>query len=149
MSIPQHADNIRQLLGHLIGQRLLEITSEDQEDRDAGRDRFVELMFENGYTVKFFLADGYSYRGGYPMCFSDPDPDPDAQDDNGFFHPKPEDVALHRWAVVEEFTPDGPTSHVIPCFGKLHFIGSTCWCNSAREVKDDGDLFWTHNEVAE
>ena len=143
----RHYDNIRELLGHLQGQRLIEITAEDQEDRDAGRDGYVELMFENGNTVKFFLVDGDDYKCGFPLCFSDPDPD--APEDDGFYHPDSADAAAHKWAAVEHYNEEGPATHIIPCFGKLHFIEKTCWCGPKREVTDNDVLMFNHNEVAE
>jgi hypothetical protein len=65
--------NIREILGHLIGQRLLEITQEDEEDREAGRGGFIQFGFEDGNTVTLYIAqDNLAYKEGYPLSFSDP-----------------------------------------------------------------------------
>lgn len=140
----QRADNIRELLGHLIGQKLMEIT---QQDKDEDGDPYVELLFEKGNTLKFFLADGEDYECGFPFCFSDPDPN--APEDDGFFHPDPADEEAHKWAAVVELTPKGEVLHVIPCFGKLHHIGEECWCNPRKDFRDDGSWSWVHEEIAE
>jgi hypothetical protein len=135
----RHADNIRELLGHLKGQRLMEIT---QEDEGHEGDRFIDLLFEDGNSLRFYLTNSEHYIGGYPFSFSDPGPE-----DDGFYHPDPEHAAAKQWAVVEEITPIETVYHIIPCFGQLHFIGESCWCHPVRDRRDDGGLLFNHNEV--
>lgn len=49
--------NIRELLGGLIGKRVLEITQQD-----PGEDGHITLMFEDGSTLMFFINDkGFIY----------------------------------------------------------------------------------------
>jgi hypothetical protein len=137
--------NIREILGFLIGQKVVDITQEDKEDREAGRDSFVELLFENGATLKFFVLDSDQYKAPGPFCFSDPA----RNDDDELYHPSPEDVAAHKWAVVVELTEDGEIMHVIPCFGKLHHIGENCDCKPRKDFRDDGSWSWVHEEMPE
>ena len=55
---PEVVANIREILGLFIGQRLLEITqNEVGELADPDADGFIQLMFENGQYIKFFIAD--------------------------------------------------------------------------------------------
>ena len=64
-SDPQYA-TIREILGNTIGQRLVDITQHDEEDFDpeTGDGTFVMLMFENGDTLRFSIADsGLEYSG--------------------------------------------------------------------------------------
>lgn len=134
-----HVRNIRELLGRLIGQKLMDIT---QKDPDEEGDQYTEFLFEKGNTVKFYLADGDAYACGFPMCFSDPN---DAEDDE-LYHPSPENAAAKKWAAVSEITPNGEVMHVIPCFGKLHHIGEICDCKPRKEFRDDGSWFFAHEE---
>jgi hypothetical protein len=137
--------NIRQILGHLIGQRLIDITQEDEEDRAAGRDGFVQFMFENGDTFKTFAADSDSYKSGFPFCFSDP-----KDKDDKPWEPSAEDLAGGgRWKVVEHYTEDGTVDHCLPMYGKRHFLEPECWCEPQKEFRDDGSWFFTHKEVPE
>lgn len=138
----QSVGNIRELIGHLIGKRLTDIT---QQDNDHEGDRFIEFMFEDGNTATFFLADGEAYQCGFPMCFSDPDPN--APEDDGFYHPEPADTADRKWAAVAEYTNNGEVMHVIPCFGNLHYIGETCDCRPAKQFRDDGSWYFSHEEM--
>lgn len=126
---PVNEGKLRDILAHLLGQRLLEISESDPEDIEAGGDPFVELMFENGDTLRFFVVDGEEYASGFPFCFSDPDKG--KQDD--IFHPDAEDAAARKWCVVEERTETGPVGHVIPAFGKEHRMDADCWCRPAIE----------------
>jgi hypothetical protein len=135
-----HADNIRELLGHLVGKRLMEIT---QEDEDHEGDRFIDLLFEDGNSLRFYMTDSEHYIGGFPFSFSDPND----EEDDGFYHPDPEHAAAKQWAVVEDITPLGTIYHTIPCFGQLHFIGESCWCHPVRVTCDNGRVLSNHNEV--
>lgn len=49
--------NIRQILGHLIGQRVVDITQHDPEDFVEGEGSFVMFLFENGDYAKFPVGD--------------------------------------------------------------------------------------------
>lgn len=138
----RHAENIRELLGHLVGQHLIDIV---QKDSDEAGDQFTEFLFEDGNSVKFFLAPGESYQCGFPMCFSDPNPDKPESD--GFYHPSEENTAARKWAVVEDITPTGKSAHVIPCFGQLHAVDETCWCRPDFEMCENGIAMFNHKEV--
>ena len=55
---PEVRANIRELLGLFIGQRLLDISqNEVGELADPDEDGFIQLMFENGQYIKFFITD--------------------------------------------------------------------------------------------
>lgn len=144
MSKQIEAGNIRELLGHLIGQKLVDITQDDAEDRALGRDPFVVLMFENGDTLQFNVADGEDYACGFPFCFSDPDK---SQDDDGPWIPSAEDLASGNWAVVCQNTVDGIIQHCMPMHGKHHFLDETCWCNPKKMWREDDSFYFTHEEM--
>lgn len=134
--------NIREILGHLIGKKLLEITQHDESDVAEGKDNFIELMFENGHTLKVFLLDDVMYVAGACMSFSDPSD----KDDDGLYHPDADDMRLRKWAVVAENSDLGRMDHVIPCFGKLHYIGEICWCKPTKEFREDRSWFFNHHK---
>lgn len=58
MSDDEVFSNIRDILGELIGKRLVDITQHD----DAEEDSFVELMFEDGLYLKFPVPDDYGFH---------------------------------------------------------------------------------------
>jgi hypothetical protein len=122
---------------------VIDITQNDEEDRLAGRDGFVEFMFENGYTFKIFCADPKAYKSGFPFCYTTPD------ENDGLYHPSAEDAAKGKWAVVEQHSADGTIDHIIPCRGKLHEFDKDCFCKPKKGFRDDGSYFFTHEEVAE
>jgi hypothetical protein len=65
--------NIREFLGWVIGQRVVEVTSDDPPgipDRDDASGDDVTLHFDNGGTVTFYADRGFRF------C------DPDAPDDD-------------------------------------------------------------------
>ena len=126
MSDPVAEGKIREILAHLIGKRVLDISQQDPEDIAAGKDSFVELMFEDGNTLKFFIADSDAYVGGFPMSFSDPNPRP--EDDDGLWHPNAAERNGGAWAVVEMRTDKGPVNHVLPTSEPLHALDESCWC---------------------
>jgi hypothetical protein len=138
------SSNIREILGFLIGNELLDITSEDEADRKDGRDPFIELLFENGATLKFFILDSDLYKAAGPLCFSDP-----SRVDDDLYHPDPSDAEAHKWVAVKELTEDGEIMHVIPCFGKLHAINEICDCQPKKEFRDDGSWFFNHEEMTD
>lgn len=56
--------NIREMLGELIGQRVVDITQHDEEDWRARGESFVCLHFEGGGTLTFPIgADGFKTNG--------------------------------------------------------------------------------------
>ncbi len=68
MSEPDYI-NIRQILGHLVGQRIVDVTQHDESEFTEDGKSYVMFMFDSGDTVKFFVGeDGFSY--------SEPDSDP-------------------------------------------------------------------------
>jgi hypothetical protein len=141
MSNKEICGNIRDILKHLIGQRLLDITQQDQEDIDAGRDHFIELMFENGDTLKMFSLAGEFYKARGSFAFSDPDK-PDGERE---YTPNEED-AKAKWNVVEWRDEDGIAYHNMPTFGRRHIFNENCWCGTSKKIRDDGIPIITHNE---
>jgi hypothetical protein len=141
------ASTIRELLSHLIGKRLLEITGEDEEDRADGKDRFASLMFDDGNTVTFYFAqDESAYRGGSPMSFSDPD-DQNEEFTDGYFHPTPEEKERHGWVCVSWRDAQGEEFHVVPTWTEDHFLDGSCWCGPIKKLREDDSWYWGHNEV--
>lgn len=49
--------NIREILGGLIGRRVVDITQHDLEDWKENQDCFVMLHFDDGYYVKFHVGE--------------------------------------------------------------------------------------------
>ena len=134
--------NIREILRNYIGQTLVEITQHDEEDLAAGRDSFVELMFENGSTLKFFNTDSEHYKCGFPFMFNDTQ----ARDPEAPFVPDEADAAAHKWLVVETYTEDGTIDHVLPANGKHHFLNEECWCGTSRKMFENGRYCVNHEE---
>lgn len=130
MSNPICEGKLRDILAHLLGQKLLDISEHDPEDLAEGKDSFVELMFDGGHTLKFNVADADSYVSGYPFCFSDPHPKP--EDDDGLWHPTREESNSGAWAVVEHLTDKGPVNHMLPTSEPLHALDEGCWCGPQR-----------------
>lgn len=59
---PEEYSNIRQLLGHLIGRTVIDITQHDYEEFQETKQSYVMLMFDNGDYVKFSIgAEGFKY----------------------------------------------------------------------------------------
>jgi len=133
--------NIREILGHLIGRTLIEITQHDKEDFLNGEDSFVELMFNDGNTLKFFALDSKLYKVPGAFCFSDPNGETEEDE----YVPTEEDRATKGWIVVEKKTdPDYPV-HVLPNFGRNHILTMDCWCRpKLDEYREDPIV--NHNE---
>lgn len=53
--------NIRQILGHLIGRELMDITQHDEDEFRESGECFVCLMFKGGGTVTFLIDKSFSY----------------------------------------------------------------------------------------
>ena len=64
MAIPMQSGNIRDYLGRFIGQKVIDITRDDENE--AG-DAYVCLLFEDGNWIKFFAVDADLYQNG---CFA-------------------------------------------------------------------------------
>ena len=137
---PEFHANIREILGHLINKRLVEITMHDEEDLDAGKDGFVELMFEDGNTLRFFTTDNDKYKSGSPFCFSDP------KNGNTEYTPTPEEEAAHGWVAIGGIDEEGMHDHCIPTWGRHHFLEASCWCKPTRDYAAGDDFFYSHNE---
>lgn len=116
--------NIRDILGSLIGQRVLDISQHDPEDIG---DSFVQLMFENGKSLKFYILDSEHYKAPGPIVLSDPDL---ASDE---WTPTEEEAAAGNWAVVNVWDDKQPENHVLPTHGKKHSLDIDCWCRPATE----------------
>ncbi|MCL5743273.1 MAG: hypothetical protein M1541_04980 [Acidobacteria bacterium] len=58
-------ENIREILGHLIGQRVADVTQHDKNEFRENGQSYVHLAFEDGSYVKFYIGDeGFSsYQG--------------------------------------------------------------------------------------
>lgn len=141
MNKPEVKGNIRDILKHLIGQRLLDITQDDEEDRVAGRDRFIELFFENGDTLKLFSLPNESYKARGAFAFSDPDKRMMERE----YIPNERD-AQSKWVVMEWRDEDGITYHTMPTFGRRHIFNENCWCGTSTKIREDGIPIITHNE---
>jgi len=138
---PEVKANIRDLLGFFIGQRLLEITQNEVGPlADPDADKFIELMFENGQTIKFFIADNDAYKAGSPLCFTDGK----MVDDD--YVPTQEQADAHGWIAVEWRDENGCVDHCIPTFGRNHQLCPECFCHPKKEYREDGSYFFTHNE---
>ncbi len=139
-------EKLRDILKHLIGQRLLEITEADKEELIDGRDKFVEFMFDGGDTVRFFMAPNDAYQGRSPISFSDPDKKSHYRFENEYFHPTAEEEAKGGWIAVDWRDATGTERHILPVKGKLHWLDGNCWCNPDRHFYDNGGWDWRHNE---
>ncbi len=57
--------NIREILGELIGARVLDITQHDKEEFEATGESYIMLLFDNGCYAKFIIGDeGFSHNCG-------------------------------------------------------------------------------------
>lgn len=56
--------NIRDLLGHYVGLRIVEITQHDEEEFKEDGVSYVMLHFDNGNTLRFDISDdgGFHYQ---------------------------------------------------------------------------------------
>ena len=115
--------NIREILGDFIGQRVLTISQHDRDDFLAGEDAFVELMFENGMTLKFFTLDSSLYKAPGAFCFSDPNGDSDE------YVPSEEEKEQRGWIVVDRADMEGGHKHILPNFCRNHLLNMDCWCH--------------------
>lgn len=138
---PEIRANIREILAPFIGLRLLDVFQQEVgELADPDADPFIELMFENGEYIKFFIADNEHYKAGAPLCFSD------GTEGSDEYVPSPEDAAARKWAVVEWRDEHGRVYHVIPSYGRNHELNPECWCKPVKGFRDDDSYYFTHNE---
>jgi len=138
---PEVRANIREILGLFIGQRLLDISqNEVGELADPDADSFIQLMFENGQYIKFFITDSEHYKAKSPLCFTD------GTNGSDEYIPSPEDAAARKWAVVVWRDEHGSVDHVVPTFGRNHDLNPECWCNPVKGFRDDDSYYFTHNE---
>jgi hypothetical protein len=49
--------NIREILGGLVGARIIDISQHDQEHFEETGESFVEFLFDNGHTLRVTLTD--------------------------------------------------------------------------------------------
>lgn len=49
--------NIRDILGPLLGKEVVAITQHDKDEFSATQDAYVELLFNNGFVVRFHIGD--------------------------------------------------------------------------------------------
>lgn len=49
--------NIRDIIGGIIGKRVLDVTQHDKEEFESGTESYVQIMFEDGQWVKFPVGD--------------------------------------------------------------------------------------------
>lgn len=63
----QTYSNIRDILGELIGKKLVDITQHDKEEYDETQDAYIMLMFEDGCYLKFYVDE----RGLHHNCGPD------------------------------------------------------------------------------
>jgi hypothetical protein len=56
MSNPDYS-NIRQIIGDLIGHRLVDITQHDKDEFEETRESYIMLHFDNGGYVKVPIGD--------------------------------------------------------------------------------------------
>lgn len=49
--------NIREYLGGLIGQRLVDISQHDEEEWERDKTSYICLIFEDGSSVKFHVEE--------------------------------------------------------------------------------------------
>lgn len=54
--------NIRQILGVLIGKRVVDITQHDPEEFDETKQCFIQFHFDNGDYVKIYVgSEGFTH----------------------------------------------------------------------------------------
>lgn len=49
--------NIRAIIGYLIGQRVVDITQHDAEEYLETKQSYIQILFEDGNYLKFFVGD--------------------------------------------------------------------------------------------
>lgn len=50
-------DNIREILGSLIGAKVVDITQHDHDELVETKKGFIQIHFDNGEYLKFFIGD--------------------------------------------------------------------------------------------
>lgn len=60
---------IRDVIGEIVGQSVVDVTQHDKEHWDQTGESFVEFLFANGATLRFVIADDesrFEYDDGKP-----------------------------------------------------------------------------------
>lgn len=70
----ENYSNIRELIGHYVGKKLVDVTQHDAEEFDEDGVSYVLLMFEGGLTIQFDIGDD----GGFH--YQSPDDEPEVAD---------------------------------------------------------------------
>lgn len=129
--------NIRDILGWMIGQRIVDISQKDPEDVGDG---YVQLILENGKTIKFYTLDSDLYKAPGCIAIGDPSLSPDV------WEPTEEEAAAGNWAVVNVWDDKQPENHVLPTHGKKHSLDIDCWCQPDTEPGPEDHLIVKHKE---
>lgn len=56
------AENLRELIGYLCGQKVIDITGTDWDEVKRGEPNEVELLFEDGSTLTFLVDSGFHWH---------------------------------------------------------------------------------------
>jgi hypothetical protein len=83
------------------------------------------------------------------MTFSDPDKETFDHFEDGYFHPTQEEEESHGWIAVDWRDESGIERHLVPTWGKHHWLDGNCWCNPDRYFYEDGLHDWRHNPKEE
>jgi hypothetical protein len=57
MRDPEEYSNVREMLGGFIGKRIAEITQHDEDEWAEDQLSYVQLHFEDGSYLKFYIMD--------------------------------------------------------------------------------------------
>lgn len=67
MTEERYERSIRDILGHLVGLKVVDITQHDPPEFEETGEAYVCLMFEDGSTVTFPIGEKFSHTiGGEP-----------------------------------------------------------------------------------
>jgi hypothetical protein len=62
MSPAGHFDNIRQVLGSLIGKTVVDITQHDADEWEETRASYIQFHFDNGDYVRIYVgSEGFTH----------------------------------------------------------------------------------------
>lgn len=62
---------IRDILGRFIGRTVVDITQHDEEEYRETQKSFVEILFDNGETVRFMIGEDGFYDSEYQFWWVD------------------------------------------------------------------------------
>jgi hypothetical protein len=57
-------DNIRDIIGYLVGRKVVDITQTDMDDVRRGEPDEVEILFDDGSTLAFPAGVGFRWTDG-------------------------------------------------------------------------------------